>query len=109
MFQFYTEGFGVENHLPFPASILSPKLNESVSGSSVLLSWGATDVDDDTLTFDVYLGTNNPPVTKLVSDHLDKSFQATSLTGGTDYYWKVVTKDSLGATATGQIWNFNTQ
>lgn len=109
IFQFYTEGTGEENHLPFASTVLQPSLNEVISGSSVSLRWAAADVDNDILTFDVYLDINNPPTAIAVSDHTDKEYVISSLVTATTYYWKVDTKDNHGAVAVGQVWSFTTE
>lgn len=109
IFKFYTEGFGKENHLPFSPTLIQPLLNVITQGSSVSLVWGAADVDGDELTFDVFLDTNNPPTTSIVKNHSVKSYTASSLTSGTTYYWKVVTKDDHGGIAVGQVWSFKTE
>ncbi|GAA3614948.1 hypothetical protein Q4Q39_02315 [Flavivirga amylovorans] len=109
IFQFYTEGFGEDNHIPFAPSLLTPDLNETISVTSVFLSWGATDVDGDALTFDIYLDTNNPPTTIVENDHTDKEYTASSLMASTTYYWKIVAKDGNGASSVGQVWSFSTQ
>ncbi|WP_303318310.1 hypothetical protein Q4Q34_10595 [Flavivirga abyssicola] len=109
VFKLYTEGQGEENHLPFSPVIIQPALNSSIQGNSVLLSWGATDVDKDALNFDVYLDTNNPPVSTVITGHTGKSYQATSLAANTTYYWKVVVKDDKGGITIGQVWSFETE
>ncbi len=108
VFQLYTEGFGEENHLPFAPSLLKPEMGGTVQGTSTSLMWGATDVDGDSLTFDVYLGTDPDPSTLVVSDHPSKDYVASSLTATTTYYWKVVAKDGKGGITIGQVWSFTT-
>ncbi|TGV04174.1 fibronectin type III domain-containing protein [Flavivirga rizhaonensis] len=109
IFQLYTEGIGEENHLPFSPKLIQPSLGSTTQGNSVSLSWGATDVDNDALVFDVYLDTNNPPVTTAVTSHTEKSYVASSLAANTTYYWKVVAKDDKGGVTLGQIWSFKTE
>lgn len=109
--QFYTEGVGVSNHLPFAPVLVAPELNSIVSLSTVNLQWTASDVDtDDTLTFDVYFGSNNPPALKIAN--LNVTNLDVNLTASTNYYWKIVVKDGQGGQTIGQtigqIWNFNT-
>ncbi len=108
VFQLYTEGFGEENHLPFAPLLLKPEMNGTVQGTSASLMWGATDVDGDSLTFDIYLDTNPSPTTLVVSDHPSKDYVASSLTAATTYYWKVVAKDGKGGITIGQVWSLTT-
>lgn len=106
--QFYTEGDGVSNHLPFAPVLVAPELNETINSASTTLEWTASDVDtDDSLTFDVYFGTTNPPTTK-EGDNQTPTTLSVNLTGNTNYYWKVVVKDDKGGETIGQVWSFKT-
>jgi hypothetical protein len=107
--QFVTEGDGVSNHVPFAPSLVSPTLDAEVEGTSALLSWTASDVDGDSLTFDVYLDTNENPITKVSENQAETSYNATGLLASTKYYFKVVVKDGNGANSIGQIWSFTTK
>jgi hypothetical protein len=106
-FNFYTEGEGIVNHLPFAPSVKSPVLDSVVQTESTTLEWEASDVDDDPLTFDVYFGKVNPPVTKIAENQSGMSV-AVDLSPSTDYYWKIVVKDNNGGTTIGQVWKFKT-
>lgn len=107
-FQFYTEGVGVSNHLPFTATIVSPQLNALVQGATTLLEWNASDVDsNDVLTYDVYFGTVNPPTTKVSSNQTTKT-RTENISAATNYYWRVDVKDNKGGVTKGQVWNFKT-
>lgn len=106
VYKFYTEMTAVLNHVPFLPVLVSPALNASVSTSSVSLSWTAVDSDNDSLKYDVYFGTVNPPTQKVATDIATASYTATSLTSGTKYYWNVLVKDGKGGTTIGQVWNF---
>lgn len=107
--QFLTEGDGTSNHLPFVPTLLLPSMNSEVTGTSTTLSWSASDVDNDTLAFDVYLDTNADPTTKVSTDQSATTYAATSLTAGTTYYFKIVVKDGKGGVSIGQIWSFKTK
>jgi fibronectin type 3 domain-containing protein len=107
--QFVTEGEGVSNHLPFAPSLVAPALNSEVDGTSTTLSWSASDVDGDALTYDVYLDTNTDLTTKVSENQSATTYDATGLTAATTYYFKVVVKDGNGGTSIGQIWGFTTK
>lgn len=107
--QFLTEGEGESNHIPFAPSLLTPALNVEIDGTSTTLSWSASDVDNDPLTFDVYLDTNAEPTTKVSENQSGTSFNATGLTPNSTYYFKVVVKDDKGGASIGQVWNFTTK
>lgn len=108
--QFYTEGEGESNHLPFSPVLVLPTLNSVVSGAptTTTLEWTAADVDTaDTLTYDVYFDTSNPPVI-IASENQSAANLEVNLEASTTYYWKVVVKDGQGGETIGQIWNFTT-
>ncbi len=104
---FYTEGEGVSNYLPFSPEIVAPTLNATVTETSAMLEWNASDVDNDPLTFDVYFGTASEPTTIVSTNQTAKTFNV-DVTDGTTYYWKVVVKDDKGGETIGQVWNFKT-
>ncbi|TBN02952.1 hypothetical protein EYD45_10370 [Hyunsoonleella flava] len=107
--QFLTEGDGVSNHLPFAPVLIAPALNSEIDGTSTTLSWTASDVDSDALTFDVYLDTNSDPTTKVSENQSEITYEATGLTAASTYYFKVVVNDGNGGTTIGQIWSFTTK
>lgn len=107
VFNLYTEGNGISNHLPYAPQLVSPLNNAIETGGGVNLEWTASDVDeDDSLTFDVYFGTNNPP--DLVSESQTELTLNRTVVNASNYYWKVVVKDDKGGETIGQIWSFST-
>lgn len=108
-FSFYTEGVAVANHLPFLPELIQPEINTTVSGTTAILKWFASDVDvTDVLTYDVYLGTTNPPTVKVGENKTTPLFEVTSLQATTIYFWRVVVKDNKGGETRGSVWNFRT-
>ncbi|SFF68204.1 hypothetical protein SAMN04488033_10461 [Salegentibacter agarivorans] len=107
VYQFYTEGVGETNHIPFAPELIAPSLNEVVSGTSSTLEWDANDVDNDPLIFDIYFDTENPPITKIGDNQSDKTLSV-DINAVTTYYWKVVAKDGKGGQSVGQVWSFST-
>ncbi len=108
VWQFYTEGEGPQNHLPFAPSLVSPENESNSSINSVVLQWSASDVDGDDLVFDVHFGTETSP-NRIVTGHSETSYTLNDLDSGTTYYWKIVVKDGNGGTTIGPVWSFNTQ
>lgn len=107
--QFYTEGEGVSNHLPFSPTLTAPTLNSVVTETTVTLVWTASDVDTtDTLTYDVYFGTDSASLSLIASDQTAASLTSPTLSASTVYYWNVVVKDGQGGQTIGQVWNFTT-
>jgi|GEM_PF-1097365 len=77
--------------------------NQPINGT---LTWhsasGAT-------SYDVYLGTSNPPTTKVSAAQTDTTYAYASLSNNTTYYWKIVAKTGSGSMdATGSPWSFTT-
>jgi len=107
IFQFYTEGDGALNHLPFSPALEGPNLNAIIQTMSTTLSWTASDVDNDPLVFDIYFDTVNPPVSK-VSENQSELTLEVDLSASTDYFWQVIVKDDKGGITNGQVWNFKT-
>lgn len=107
VYQLYTEGLGTVNHVPFSAELVSPSVNVTVDAGTVELKWIGNDVDNDTLTYDVYFDTNASPTTK-VGDNQSENTKSVSVNASTSYYWKVVVKDGSGGESIGQVWSFST-
>ena len=109
VFKFYTYGIGVENHLPYAPELESPALHSIVQPDTgkVVLKWNASDVDTgDTLSYEVYFGTSNPPEG---DPHTVSTNQLeVDIIASTIYFWKVVVKDDKGGITIGQIWTFTT-
>ena len=106
-FQFYTEGDGALNHLPFLPAIVEPSIHAIVQSTSTTLSWTASDVDNNPLFFDVYFDTVNPPVS-IISENQSGITLDVNLSASTDYFWQVIVKDDKGGVTIGQVWNFKT-
>lgn len=108
-FSFYTEGSAIANHLPFLPELIQPEINTTITGTTAVLKWASSDVDaTDVLTYDVYLGTANPPTVKVGENKTTTSFEASSLQPATIYYWRIVVKDNKGGETRGQVWSFRT-
>lgn len=106
VYNFYTEGEGVTNHVPFAPVLVVPTLNSVQTNTSLNLSWTAVDADvNDVLTYDVYFGTTNPPTAKVATAITAKTVSVNTITA-TNYYWKVVVKDGKGGATVSQVWNF---
>jgi len=71
------------------------------------LSWTDGDAEGDSVTYDVYLDTVNPPTTLVCNDVAISSCAPGTLALGTTYYWRVVADDGSG-TSTSPVWQFTT-
>ncbi len=72
------------------------------------LSWVGYDLDDDAMSYDVYLDTNSHPTTMVSSNQIGNSVTLSCLSDSVKYYWKVVARDSNGDITEGPVWKFTT-
>ncbi|OCX50836.1 hypothetical protein BEL04_19095 [Mucilaginibacter sp. PPCGB 2223] len=106
VWKFYNAGVGTVSHPPFPADNLSPTFGQSVTGSTVNLTWTASDPDNDIAGYDVYFGTNSTPA--ISKSNITAQFvNGVTVTPGTTYYWKVITKDAAGNTSDSGTFQFS--
>lgn len=98
-----------ENAAPSQASLTSPLDKSTTVGLLAELTWAASiDEDGDKVAYDVYLGPENNPVTKVADMNASNSFTANDLTNNSTYYWKVVSKDDAGKSSESETWSFET-
>jgi len=95
-----------DNSPPYPASDPDPPNDATGVPLEITLHWSGGDPDPgDSVTYDVYFGSGNPP--PLVSSNQeDTSYTPDPLTYTLKYYWKIVTHDLLGETTEGPLWTF---
>ena len=94
--QFHTPYEASTNYTPFPATLNTPASQATVATGNVVFDWSGNDPDTGetaTLTYDLYLGTTNPPV--LHTTAITAMNSTVSLSTGT-YYWSVKSKDVNG-------------
>lgn len=60
-----------------------------------------------TPVYDLYLGTTNPPATRVVNGTPDIQHVTPTLEYATTYYWRLVARSQFGETA-GPVWSFRT-
>ena len=97
-----------ENRPPLSPYNPSPSGKATNQPLTVTLSWNCSNPDGDAVTYDVYLDTNTKPTTKISISQSGQTLSKGNLSAGTTYYWKVVAKDSKGATTEGPVWRFTT-
>lgn len=107
--KFYNSGPGVVTYPPYPAEITAPTFGQTVTASSgmVNLTWtGGSVVSGTIVNYDVYFGTTTTPA--LLKGNVTDSFlNNVSVTSGTTYYWKVITRDNAGNTSDSGIYQFS--
>ncbi len=99
--KFYNSGPGILSYAPFPAEAISPSSGSVITVGPELtygVSWKGSDVDNDIVNYDFYLGTTTLP--GLFSSKItDTDVGSFPVKKGITYYWKVVTRDSKGNTS----------
>jgi hypothetical protein len=75
---------------------------------SPVLSWSCNDPDGDSIRYEVYLSTDNPPNMLIASNLNAASYAVSSLESVTTYYWRIVAIDSKDFISPGPIWQFTT-
>jgi hypothetical protein len=97
------------NHPPYTPSNPSPTDGKTNVDKNKVLSWSGGDPDSgDTVTYNVFFGTSNPP-SKISSNQSGTSYDPGTMSYNTKYYWKIIAWDNYGASAEGSIWSFNTE
>lgn len=98
--KFYNAGLGTIAYAPFPADITFPQLNQTVTATAgkINLLWNGSSIDNNITGYDIYLGTSAAPPL-LQANITGMILNSISVTSGTTYYWRVVTKDAIGNTS----------
>ena len=107
VWNFYNAGPGLESTIPLPATAISPVSGASISQTSttVNLIWKSEDADNDIIGHDVYFGELKDPEL-YGTDIIETRLNDIPVESGKTYYWKIVTKDSIGNESTSPVFNF---
>ncbi|MDK9699424.1 MAG: carboxypeptidase regulatory-like domain-containing protein [bacterium] len=94
------------NSSPYQPSTPIPEDLATNQACNLTLQWDGGDIDNDTLQYTLYFGTENPPPTLNVLSTNTRSL--TGLFASRQYFWKVVARDNYGGIATSPVWQFQT-
>ncbi len=103
--KFYNAGDGNSSYAPFPAESVSPTMNQSISGTTITLDWSASDVDNDIVSYELFLGTTDTPLS-YKTNITDSILNNVPIESGKTYYWKILTKDSKGNSSFSNVFMF---
>ncbi len=96
------------NSLPNVPVLVSPENTDDNVDTNMTLEWTCDDPDlDDTLTYDIYLGTTNPPPLYITIQD-DTTFTPDTLSSDTIYFWKVTVRDNADEETQSPVWLFRT-
>jgi hypothetical protein len=104
IWQFYNAGLPGENHPPFPAEGISPQAGSTVDEGSIALQWEASDIDNDIISYSIFLDTINPPQVEV--GNTSNTSLGVAVSSGLIYYWKIVTTDEVGNASDSQVFQF---
>ncbi len=94
------------NQPPGEFNLISPLNKATNVALGTSLTWQASiDPDGNSVTYDVYFGTD-PNANQVVSKGQMGTSYSPTLQKGYVYFWRVVAKDGLGGTRESAIWSF---
>lgn len=97
------------NNAPSTPSNPSPVDGATGESRSPVLSWTCSDPDaGDSVKYDIYFSSVNPPNTLATANWVNPNYALSGLDTNRTYYWRVTAKDSKGASTVGPIWHFAT-
>ncbi|MFW6121256.1 MAG: PKD domain-containing protein, partial [Petrotogales bacterium] len=95
------------NHPPYQPTNESPSNGSTGVNINVDLGWTGGDPDNDTVTYDVYFGTDsNPP--QVAVNISEEEYDPGPLNLSSTYYWRIVAWDDIGWFNESPIWKFRT-
>ena len=110
--RFYLAGDAITNYAPFPSVLLIPRSGANVTldiNSLVILNWTCSDVDDDLVTFEVYLDEVDATtkINELEYQESEVAYEV-EVESGKVYYWKIIAIDSNGNQSSSGVYAFRT-
>jgi C1A family cysteine protease len=107
---FYLSGIS-GNIQPFPPHNPTPSHTATKTMCNTTLTWDCTDPDNDTLTYNIYVGEGDnisrKDLTKI--KHKNPYYQINNLKSNTTYSWKIIAEDTNGSQSESKIWKFTTR
>ena len=107
---FYLEDSPEESHFPFPAKLISPENNSTVTlnvSGEVLFSWQAKDLDEDIESYQLYIG-NSEDKLSLKRDGILQTQTSEILEENSEYFWQVITIDENQNQSQSKVFSFQT-
>ena len=97
------------NNPPNEPSNPSPTNGATNVDPDANLSWTGGDPDsEDTVVYDIYFGTSNPPPL-VYYEYNDTTYDPGTMSINTKHYWRIISRDNHGAETEGSLWEFTTK
>ena len=107
---FYLEDSPEESHFPFPAKLILPENNSTVTlnaSGETLFSWQAKDLDEDIESYQLYIG-NNEDQLSLKREGILQTQTSEMLEENSEYFWQIITIDSNQNQSRSKVFSFQT-
>ena len=107
--RFYNSGEGKTSYAPFPAEIVAPFMGQILSNTNgkVSLDWTGSDADNDLSAYDVYFGTGSNDLAPLKTALTESILTDVEVQPGNTYFWKIISRDLKGNTASSGVYQFD--
>jgi len=113
LWKFFLAGDEVVNYAPFPPELISPRPSATIDVNSlneIVLNWTCSDVDNDIVTFKVYLDTTDGSTLVRELDYVQNNTElGVDVINDGNYFWKVVAIDSNGNSSSSGVYSFKTK
>ena len=113
LWKFFLAGDEVVNYAPFPPELISPRPSATIDVNSlneIVLNWTCSDVDNDIVTYNVYLDTNEGSTLVRELDYVQNNTElGVDVDTGGNYFWKVIAVDGEGNSSSSGVYSFKTQ
>ena len=111
--KFFLAGDEVVNYAPFPPELISPRPSATIDVNSlneIVLNWTCSDVDNDIVTYKVYLDTTDGSTLVKELDYVQNNTElGVDVDTGGNYFWKVIAVDGEGNSSSSGVYSFKTQ
>ena len=111
--KFFIAGDEVINYAPFPPELISPRPSATIDVSSlneIVLNWTCSDVDNDIITYKIYLDTTDGSTLVRELDYVQNNTElGVDVVKGEAYFWKVIAVDGEGNSSSSGVYSFKTQ
>lgn len=93
---------------PNPPSVPNPTHGATDVSLTPSLSWTENDPETTGFTYDVSIGTSNPPSNEVCDEVATTSCNPGTLNPNTVYFWQVTASNGSGHETDGPVWSFTT-